>query len=203
MFLKKGLRIKIFIMLIIYAHPNKLGFSGYFLKSIQEKLEKEKIKYEILDLYAMSYDPVLKKEEHYTTGNHKISDQNKEIQEKIKEAKQLIFIYPIWWQNIPAILKGFLDRIFTPRFAFRYVNNFPKGLLKNKKAVIFTHTAGPRIFTKLIAGDRGLKVLGKDTLSFCGIKTKGFILSGARKLDEDKKNKINKIIKKGLKFLDF
>jgi NAD(P)H dehydrogenase (quinone) len=188
-------------MLIIYANPNKLGFSGFFLKSIQKELQRKKIQYEVLDLYEMNYESALKIEEHYTSGHYEISDQNKEIQEKIANTNKLIFIYPIWWQNMPAILKGFVDRVFTPRFAFRYIGKFPMGLLKNKKAVVFTNSGAPRLLSKFIFGDRGIKVMTQDTLKFCGIKAKNYSLGSARELNDSQKLKIEKLVNKGLKFL--
>lgn len=187
-------------MLIIYAHPNKHGHCGYILNMVTEKLNKAKIDFEILDLYEMNYDPILKQEEHYTSGNYKISEANKIIQEKIKNTDKFIFIYPTWWQNMPAILKGFLDRVFTPKFAYEFVNKLPKKLLKGK-ALIFTTTGGPRIFTYFIAKDRAIKVLTRDTLNFCGIKTKSYIIGNSHELTDNQKNIIDKKIQKAFKFI--
>jgi len=188
-------------MLVIYSHPNKDGFCGFFLKSLEKILKAKKIKYEVLDLYAMKYDPILHQEEHYTSGNYKVSDQNKEIQEKITNTDKLVFIYPIWWQNMPAILKGFVDRIFTSRFAFRYVKGFPVGLLKGRKAAIFTSSGSPRFLAKLLFGDRGIKVMIKDTLGFCGIKAKSFPIGSARELDDKQKQKVHKLAEKAVRYL--
>jgi len=189
------------MLLIIYAHPNKKGHSGYFLKTIQTTINKRNIKYEILDLYKMNYDPILKNEEHYTFGHKIISKENLEIQEKIKIASALIFIYPIWWQNVPAILKGFFDRVFTSGFSFRFKGVFPIGLLKGKKAVIFTNSAGPTIFTRFFTGYRGVKVIAKDVLQFCGIKTRSYLVGSAKNLNQKQQQKIIKLVNKGLNFL--
>ncbi|MGM0442206.1 MAG: NAD(P)H-dependent oxidoreductase [Elusimicrobiota bacterium] len=188
-------------MFIIYAHPNREGHCGYFLKNIIKKLDNKDISYELLDLYREGFDPVLKPEEHYTSGHKEVSQRVKEIQDKIKDNDRLIFIYPTWWQNMPAILKGFLDRVFIPGFGFYYKGIFPKGLLKGKKAAIFTSTGAPRIFTKLFAADRSIKVLKKDLLKLCGIKAKAYVVPSARELNEKNKKKIEKLIDKGLKYL--
>jgi len=129
-------------MLIIYAHPNKKGHCGYILEQVKKRLDKKREKYKILDLYQMKYDPLLKDEEHYTSGSHKVSKNNKIIQKKIKKSKKLIFIYPTWWNNMPAILKGFVDRVFIPKFAFSYKGNFPIGLLKGL-ANVYINKEGP------------------------------------------------------------
>ncbi len=187
--------------LIFYAHPNKKGFCGEFLRAVEEHMQKKGHVYEVIDLYAIGYDPIMKNEEHYTSGGYEIASENKIFQEKITQATSLIFIYPTWWQNMPAILKGFVDRVFTARYAFRYVNDLPVGLLKGRKAVVFTSSGGPRVYTRFFAGDRAVKVLAKDVLAFCGIKTKCFPIGGARKLTDVKKKNIEKLVQKGMKFL--
>jgi NAD(P)H dehydrogenase (quinone) len=164
-------------------------------------LTKRERDYELIDLYTIDYDPRLREEEHYTSGNYVISEENKIFQKKIAEAKYLIFIYPTWWQNMPAILKGFVDRVFTPRFAFRYVHNLPFGLLKGRRAVVLTSAGGPRFYTRLFTRDRAMTVLVKDVLRFCGIKTKGFGIGNARSMTEKQKAKIDKIVKKAVKYL--
>jgi len=188
-------------MLIIYSHPKRSGFSGFFLKKVLEKLNKAKIKYEVIDLYKDNFNPVLSAEEHYTSGGYQIADEVKIIQDKITASKHLIFIHPLWWQSIPAILKGFFDRVLTPRFAFKYIGKYPLGLLKDKRAVVFTHSAGPKLFTILYAGNKALRTVVKDTLGFCGIKTKGYLLGSATKLDSNKEIEIDKMVSKGIKFL--
>jgi NAD(P)H dehydrogenase (quinone) len=188
-------------MLIIYAHPNKKGHSGYILAQIENSLKQKKIDYEILDLYKMNYDPVLKNDEHYTSGGYNISPANKKIQEKIKNNSSFIFIYPIWWNNMPAILKGFIDRVFTPQFAFIYQNKLPRGLLKNKKAAIITSTGAPRLLTRLYYQDRGIKILTKDVLKFCEVKARGFVVDRAAELSDNQKNKISKRVHQALSYL--
>ncbi len=188
-------------MLIIYAHPNKDGNCGYLLKTITDKLDGRKKKYEVLDLYKMNFSPVLHPEEHYTSGNDFVTDKNLILQEKIVLHDEFIFIYPTWWNNVPAILKGFIDRIFVSGYAFKYVNKIPKGLLSGK-ALVITTTGGPAFFEKLIAKNRSLKVLTKDTLNFCGIKTKSLFIDNSSRLDETQKNKIHKVVNKGLNYFN-
>ena len=187
-------------MLIIYAHPNKTGHCGLMLEEVKLSLDKKKINYDILDLYEMKYDPVLTNEEHYTSEHYNISESNKKIQEQIKAENKFIFIYPTWWNSAPAILKGFIDRIFVKRFAFKYEGKIPKGLL-NGKAVIFTSTGGPRLLTKLYYKDGIVKFLTRDVLSFCGIKAKGFVVDNASTFNDAQKLKVKKKIIKGLDYL--
>lgn len=189
-------------LLIIYAHPSHTGFHGYFLEQIEDILKSRRdVVYEMLDLYALNYDPLLKDSELYSAGRRAVSPENLIFQEKIKAADRLLFIYPTWWQNMPAILKGFTDRVFTSGFSFFYKAGLPIGLLKGKKAAVFSATGGPRLYTKLFTRNQSLSVLTKDILSFAGIRTKGFSLGSARDLDDKKKENVRLIAAKVSRYL--
>lgn len=188
-------------LLIVIAHPNNTGHNRYFLENVCKTLEDKEISFEIIDLYKINYNPCLNLDNLYTVGNIKINDINKEIQEKIRNYERLLFIYPTWWQNMPAIMKGFFDNVFTPNFAYKYLKNgLPLALLKNKRAAIFTSTGGPKIYTKFFLFNPSIKSLKKHILSFSGIKSKGFILYSAKNL-EDNKQKIETISNKVIKYL--
>lgn len=187
-------------MLIIYAHPNKDGHCGQILKTVLENLKTKNTNFKVLDLYEINYDPILKNSEHYTSGHFDISEENKGFQKLIKNENRFIFIYPTWWNNMPAILKGFIDRVFTNRFGFEYVNRIPHGLLKGK-AVIFTSTGAPKIIHSLFFGKRSIKVLAADTLRFCGIKSRSYVIGNSTDLNEKQIKKITKAVNCGLKYL--
>jgi NAD(P)H dehydrogenase (quinone) len=187
-------------MLIIYAHPNKDGHCGQILKNVITILEERKQDYTLVDLYKKNYDPVMKNEEHYTSGHYKVSDKNKELQNLIKQTRKFIIIYPTWWNNVPAILKGFFDRVLVNKFAFEYKHGIPCGLLKGR-ALVITSTGGPKFAYSLIQKKRSLKVVTSDTLRFCGLKSKGFVITRALKLNDKQKNKIEKTVQNGLKYL--
>ncbi|MEI6835282.1 MAG: NAD(P)H-dependent oxidoreductase [Candidatus Falkowbacteria bacterium] len=176
--------------LIIYAHPTHLGHHGYFLEELKIVLNNKKIDYEILDLYALNYDPILRAEELNFSPDHKISEITKNYQEKVTAADNLIFIYPTWWQGVPAILKGFIDRTFAAGFAFKYQNKMPKGLLTGKRAAVFSATGAAKIVNKFIVGDKGMKMMLNNVLRFCGFEAKGFSVGSARDLNDRQKKLI-------------
>jgi NAD(P)H dehydrogenase (quinone) len=191
--------------LIIYSHPNVEGHCSRILKNVEKELKEKKEKYEVLDLYKIKFDPVLHEKELYSSGKKHQSEDIKLIHSKIHEADKLIFIYPIWWNNYPAILRGFIDRVFVSGFAFRYEkklgNMVPVGLIKGKKATIFTTSGGSGLIFKYIQGSRGDKVLKNDTLKFCGIKTKSFHYGKALRINPETEKKIEALVKKGMKWM--
>ena len=186
---------------IIYAHPNHYGHHGYFLKAITAILDREKCDYELLDLYKINYDPVLKEEELYSAGKRSVSQQNQEFQAKIIASDRLLFIYPTWWGGMPAILKGWVDRVFVSRFGFIYKLGIPIGQLKGKRAAVFSASGAPRLYSQLITGERALKSLTHDVLRFCGLKTRSFRLGLARNKSGDGEREMDKIAKKVYQYL--
>ncbi len=190
--------------IIVYAHPGTEGFNSRFLHSVKNFLETKGEEYEIWDLYKMGYDPVLKKEELYTAGNKQISEENSRLQKKIKQASGIIFIYPVWWGGMPAILKGFIDRVFTPGFAFKYrkdklIKSIPDKYLKDKKVVCFISSGGPAFFYALLLNP--IKIINKFIIfGFFGAKSKTFQLYNAKKLDAFNSRKLDNKVKKGIKW---
>ncbi|MBI2134661.1 NAD(P)H-dependent oxidoreductase [Candidatus Woesearchaeota archaeon] len=193
--------------LIIYAHPETKGHCPLILKEMESLHKKEKIPYEVIDLYKIKYDPVLKASEHYTAGNRAVSGQNKIFQEKIRAADRLIFIHPVWWGSYPAVLKGFIDRVFTSGFAF---NLKPLGFLglampikhlKGKKAAVLQTTGSPKIITATYLGNRFKKTLKHETFAFCGIKSRYFQIDKATQVTEKQVSRIKKEAKKAMGWL--
>ena len=197
--------------LIVYANPSK-GHCYAILQEVKKLLEKKKEEYEVIDLYKINYDPVLHKDEHYTAGNYHVSKENKKFQKMIKETNKLIFIYPVWWDTMPAIMKGFFDKIFTSHYAFKYVNMpiisklingpVPVGLLKDKKATVFVTTEAKKWQAKIFLRNRFKKIVSTDILKFCGIKSKVFHLAGCTTHCKNKEKEIKKLVKKGINYLE-
>ena len=157
--------------LIIVGHPSKKGFSHKIAKTIAENVDSA----EILDLYDsenaqnfLTFD-----DPHRLDGD----EMREKMQKKIAAADEIVFVFPIWWGDMPAIVKNFFDQNFTSGFAFRYENGKPIGLLKGKTARIFS-TADFEfpIFFKIFAG--ALWKIGR--LHFCGISLKNFTILGGK-----------------------
>lgn len=111
-------------------------------------------------------------------------------QEMILWADHLVFVYPTWWGTMPALLKGFLDRVFTPGFAFEDLEDTQswEKLLKGKSAQIITTMDTPKWVYKWIYKNPGHNALGQATLQFCGISpVRKLIFSPIKHSDEKKR----------------
>jgi NAD(P)H dehydrogenase (quinone) len=93
-------------------------------------------------------------------------------QKAIKWAEHLVWVYPVWWGSVPAILKGFLDRTLLPGFAFQKRENsvWWDKLLTGKSARIISTLDQPAWYFWLINGQPTNNAMKKMTLDFCGIK---------------------------------
>jgi putative NADPH-quinone reductase len=92
--------------------------------------------------------------------------------EIIQWADHLVWIHPVWWGGLPALMKGFIDRLFLPGFAYRYRENsvWWDKLLKGKTAHIITTLDQPGWYYLLFYGRPSINQLKKSTLEFCGVK---------------------------------
>ncbi|QWT85630.1 NAD(P)H-dependent oxidoreductase [Chryseobacterium sp. PCH239] len=126
--------------LIIYAHPNENSLNHHLLNTVIETLQYHNEEIIVRDLYDIGFNPVLSLNDVQGQRMGKLSDDVKTEQDHISWAEQITFIYPIWWTGLPAMMKGYIDRVFSYGFAYRYDQGIQKGLLKGKKTVIInTH----------------------------------------------------------------
>ncbi|ROH90240.1 flavodoxin family protein [Chryseobacterium cucumeris] len=126
--------------LIIYAHPNENSLNHHLLNTVIETLQSHNEEIIVRDLYDIGFNPVLSLNDIQGQRMGKLSDDVKTEQDHISWAEQITFIYPIWWTGLPAMMKGYIDRVFSYGFAYRYDQGIQKGLLKGKKTVIInTH----------------------------------------------------------------
>ena len=128
--------------LIIYCHPNPKSFNHAILEKHQEKLRKQNNEVIVRDLYALNFEPILGSEDFSKFLSGEIPEDIKEEQKYIAWAEVITFIYPIWWFQMPAVLKGYIDRVFSKGFAYNLTKEGPVGLLSGKKVIIFNTTGG-------------------------------------------------------------
>jgi NAD(P)H dehydrogenase (quinone) len=126
-------------VLIVFAHPNENSFNGAVLKTVTETLEKGKHEVRVRDLYRAGWNPLLSADDMQKLYAGQVPPDIADEQENVAWAELVVFIYPIWWFEQPAILKGWLDRVFSHGFAYRIdEQGMIEGLLKGRKAVVIT-----------------------------------------------------------------
>jgi putative NADPH-quinone reductase len=176
-------------VLIVLGHPNKESFCGALAASYREGAAAAGAEVRELDLGDLHFDPILR------LGYKEIQELEPDLvaaQDSIKWADHIVWVYPIWWGTMPALLKGFLDRTFLPGFAFKYRENSPwwdKYLTGRSARMIVTMDAPP-IYDSLMYFGGGRRTMKKAVLEFCGIKPVGVTAFGSVKSsDEAKRDK--------------
>lgn len=156
-------------VLIINGHPNAESFNFGIAESYKNGVIASGAQVETITIANLNFNPNLQ------FGYQKRTELEPDLVdswEKIKRADHLVWIHPVWWGGLPAITKGFIDRLFLPGMAFQYRENsvWWDKLLKGKTAHIITTLDQPGWYYRLFFGRPSVNQLKKSTLEFCGIK---------------------------------
>ncbi|WP_042220647.1 NAD(P)H-dependent oxidoreductase [Oceanobacillus manasiensis] len=155
-------------ILIINGHPDPESLCASLSQAYKEGAsDTAEVRY--IDLSTIEFTPNLK------YGYRKRTELEEDLikaQKWIKWANHLVFVYPTWWGSMPAVLKGFIDRVFLPGFAFRYRENSPlwDKLLTGKTAHLIVSMDTPSWYNRFVYRRAGHQVMKRNVLKFCGIK---------------------------------
>lgn len=157
-------------VLCIYAHPNPKSFNHAVLETVAKPFKAKGHTLVVRDLYGMRFDPVLATADFEAMSRGAVRLDVAEEQRHVKEADLIIFIYPVWWFAEPAILKGWIDRVFSHGFAFKLDATGAVGLLAGKKGALICTSGAPKEFfdTGFRAAMEQIFVTG--ALRSCGIE---------------------------------
>ena len=173
--------------LIILAHPDTKSLNSYIAEAIKKYLIKTGNEVIFHDLYKENFNPVLYIEEINRKFSFDEGIQRYSIE--LSNADQIIFIHPDWWGQMPAILKGWIDRVFRQGTAFEY--DGPDFEEKEKIALLTGKTA-----TVIITTDRDPEIMliediwKKDILSYCGIDDAGILTHFSARIAGSKERKL-------------
>nr|WP_145404549.1 NAD(P)H-dependent oxidoreductase [Paenibacillus xylanexedens] len=155
-------------ILIINGHPDPQSYCRALSTSYTEGARKSGASVELIDLSEIEFNPNLRYGYRQRT---ELEPDLLKAQELIRWADHLVFVYPMWWGTMPAVLKGFIDRIFLPGFAMRYRENSVlwDKLLKGKSAQLIVTSDTPRLYNALVYGNAGHRLMKNNILKFSGV----------------------------------
>lgn len=156
-------------VLVILGHPSEASLCSAIANAYLKGAQAAEHEVRFLSLGKLKFDPILR------DGYNTIQALEPDLlaaQESIAWAEHLVFVYPIWWGSIPAILKGFFDRIFLPGFAFKFRKDalMVDGLLKHRTAHLIATMDTPPWYYRLVYRMPGHNQMKRTILEFCGIK---------------------------------
>ena len=153
---------------VIVGHPAADSWCGALADSYAAAARAGGHEVRMLQLAQLDFDPRLH------AGYRQIQALEPDLlaaQATVAWAEHLVIAYPIWWGSVPALLKGFLDRILLPGFAFKYRPGkaFPEQLLRGRSAQLLVSMDTPPWYFRWVYRMPGIVQLKKTTLEFCGI----------------------------------
>ena len=162
--------------LVLYAHPLEGSFNAAIRDQVIAQLETAGAETRVNDLYQRKFQACLSPDElsNYLNCPDNVDVVKSEV-EDLQWADTLIFIYPTWWYGLPAILKGWLDRVLLPDVAFLMPDatneNIRPGLTNIKRIGVFT-TCGASRWLTFIVGAPGKRTLLRGLRFICAKQCK-------------------------------
>lgn len=200
-------------ILYVYAHPEPKSYNGALKDVAMISLTGRGHEVRVSHLYAMRFKAVLDAQDFRIRASHDVFNPAEEqihgistnslamdIQEEIERiawADLLIFQFPLWWSSMPAILKGWFDRVFVQGFVVDIGAGavYERGLLRGKKGMLVVTTGSPEPMYAPggIHGDlrRHLSVIEHNILEFCGIEVlPPFLIYGVPSMTEGERQRV-------------
>jgi len=166
--------------LIVYAHPHADSFNRAILNTAVDALEAQGHEVVVRDLYALEFQPVLSAAD---TASMRAGQNPQDIeteQQFITDADAITFIYPIWWTGLPAIMKGYVDRVFAYGFAYASGEAGIEKLLTGKKGLIINTHGTPSDIYDQIGMTAGMKMTSDiGIFDFVGIESVDHLFFGS------------------------
>lgn len=157
--------------LIIVCHPKRRSFTQAVAREYAKALKALGHKTVVRDLYRLRFDPVLGAGELLDAAKPSIPSAVRREQRHLAEADAVAFFYPLWWAFMPAMVKGYIDRVLSAGFAYDVEGDDMIPRLSGKKALIFTSSGADMAYLRQSEQWHAMRLLEKDhILSLCGIK---------------------------------
>ncbi len=158
--------------IVIVAHPDKKSFNHVIAETAAEALHEMDYSVIFHDLYSEKFDALLPSHEILKSG--KLDSKIIKYCDELISADGIIFVHPNWWGQPPAILKGYIDRVFRPGIAYEFEEGdsgegIPIGLLKGKTGLVFNTSNTLQEREISFFGDPLDLIWKKCLFEFCGI----------------------------------
>jgi NAD(P)H dehydrogenase (quinone) len=155
-------------VLMIFAHPRADSFSAALRDATRAALESAGHTVELRDLYAEGFAAALTAEErarYHTEGDNEAGIEDHVA--ALRRAEALVLVYPTWWYGMPAMLKGWFDRVWSPGVAFRLGAGAIEPLLTNIARIGVVTTYGSPSWLLWYIGWPDRKLIGRGIRRLC------------------------------------
>ncbi len=181
-------------VLIVFNHPYEGSYCSAILESVCRGLKQGNHTIDLIHLDKEEFNPVMTSQDLKAFRDKQPVDSKVvEYKKRLEQADHVIFIFPVWWELMPAMMKGFVDKVIFPGVAYDYVNGSNtrmKPLLNKLKGVtVITTMNTPRILYHLVFGNALQKALMRGTFWKLGYKNRKWISFNMVKQASDEKRR--------------
>ena len=158
-------------VLVIYCHPVAESFAAAAHAVVLQALAADGHGVTDVDLYAENFDPVMNRQERldYQNTERNIRPVRK-YDEQLAKAEAIVLVYPAWWYGMPAMLKGYFDRVWLPGVAFDVTPDgrvLTERLQRIRRIVVVTTYGGPWWMVRIALGDPARKLVSRAIRALC------------------------------------
>ena len=158
-------------VLVIYCHPVAESFAAAAHGIVLQTLAARGHEVVDVDLYAENFDPVMSRQERldYQNTERNIRPVRK-YDEQLATAEAIVLVYPAWWYGMPAMLKGYFDRVWLPGVAFDVTPDgrvLTERLQRIRRIIVVTTYGGPWWMVRIALGDPARKVVSRAIRALC------------------------------------
>jgi NAD(P)H dehydrogenase (quinone) len=156
-------------ILVVYCHPDKSSFASALHDAVLDSFSGHAVT--DLDLYGEGFNPVFSVADRVSYGKPEYVAQVERYASQLAEAEGLVLVYPTWWYGMPAMLKGYFDRVWAPGVAYdvRRGGKLDTNRLSQLQRIAVVTTYGSSWWlVRLFMGDPARKVISRGVRHLCG-----------------------------------
>lgn len=184
-------------IVLLLGHPDSVGMCHDIAGSYERAARSAGHFVERFDLGAMQFDPIL---HHGYRQRQELEPDLVRFSEALKDADHFVIVHPIWWTGMPALLKGFFDRVWLPGSTFRYMKAKDghrlllwHRLMRGKTARIILTSGTPKWMVHMLPGNANAQ-LKWGILWFAGFRVRSTWFGSAETASDERRERISEAV---------
>lgn len=155
--------------LVVFCHPDPESFARSVLDRTVAGLKESRHEVRVCDLYAKGFDPVMSAEERATHRTPGVSPDLQQYADDLRWAEVLVLVYPTWWSGQPAMLKGWIDRVWAAGVAWEMPDGarVVRPLLTDIRRIVVVTTHGSSKLINVLQGEGGKRIVTRSMRAMC------------------------------------
>ena len=157
-------------VLAVFCHPRRDSFTGALLDAFAAGIAQAGHDVELVDLHREGFDPRFRPEDYAQFRAEPMPQEVLAEQRRVDRSDALAFVFPVWWWSFPAMLKGWIDRVWSEGWAYTFTPERSKGMLRDRPAILLGSAATGAATYRKYGYDAAMKVqIETGILGYCGI----------------------------------